>query len=371
VFHLAAGLESCGHQVTILAHAVDAPHDHPRVVELPAPRQTLVDRVLRRLVPDRWFARSMAKRHAAAISHARARYGIEIVVMEETQGWIGETRKRVAIPMVATLHGPWWLHRATGSAADDRASARREAREISGLRGADAITAPSRDVLVRTEAIWSLPDCPKAVIANSVPLPDTAVDMTPHLLDRVLFVGRFDHIKGGDLVLDAFALISAANPRCELSFVGPDVGLPRADGTLETLSDRLGTYPADVRSRVKVLGRGSREDIAAHRLTHGITLVASRYETFGGTVVEAMAVGSAVVCTEVGGCRENVSHGRTGLLVPPDDAAALAAACLHLMSNPELCRTLGAAARKHVAKTLAPEIIGRQMAAFLTPLCRR
>lgn len=370
VFHLAAGLESSGHEVTILAHAIDASHSHARVVPVEQPRTTLLDRAFRRFFPDQWFARSMAKVHSVAIKQAQARYGVEIVVMEETQGWVGKTRRRVSLPMVATLHGPWWLHRVTGSAADDVASARREAREANGLTFVDAITSPSRDVLQRTESIWGLPDCPKAVIANPVPLPDDPLTLTPDLLERVLFVGRFDHIKGGDVVVDAFALIAAANPHCKLSFVGPDVGIPRADGSIEMLADRLAKLPAEIRSRVHVFGSRSREEIAVHRTQHGITLVASRYETFGGTLVEAMAIGSAVVCTRVGGCQENVADNQTGLLVPPEDAAALAAACLRLMVDPQLSRTLGRAARRHVATTLAPEIIGGQLAAFLLPLCK-
>ncbi len=369
VFHLASGLETCGHEVTILAHTIDAPHDHAHVVALPKLHLTIFDRVMRKFFFEFWFARSMAIRHVLAIKRAHALRGVEIVLMEETQGWIGETRKQVSIPVVATLHGPWWLHRATGSAVDAAASARREAREAWGLGLADAITAPSLDVLQQTELIWSLPDCPKAVIANPVPLPDVPLDLTPQLLDRVLFVGRFDHIKGGDVVIDAFALIAAVNPHCELSFVGPDIGIPRVDGSLEMLADRLGRLAPDVRSRVHVHGKCSRNEVAALREKHGISLVASRYETFGGTVVEAMAIGSAVVCTRIGGCQENVAHESTGLLVHPDNPTELAAACLRLMANLDLCRTLGMAARRHVAENLAPEIIGDKMAAFLRPLC--
>ena len=119
VFHLAAGLERGGHEVTILTRAIDAPQDHPRVIPVPPPRLTLLDRVQRRLNLEKWLRTSLAKRYAEAITEAQTRYGVEIVVMEETQGWIGETRKLVSIPMVATLHGPWWLHRSTGSAAND------------------------------------------------------------------------------------------------------------------------------------------------------------------------------------------------------------------------------------------------------------
>ncbi len=371
VAYIAEGLEACGHEVTILAHRVDAPHDHPRIVLLPPLKLSLGDRVGMRINPEAALGTTVAKRHAAAIKQAQRLHGVEIVVMEETQGWAGQTRKRVSIPVVATLHGPWWLHRATAGAEDEVASTRREAREAEGLRRVDGITAPSRDVMDRTEAAWGLPDIPRAVIRNPVPLPDAALLPDENMLQHVLFVGRFDQIKGGDLVIAAFARIAAENPRCRLTFAGPDVGIPLSDGRRTTLLETLAGLPDNVRARIDATGASTREEVATLRRRHGITIVASRYETFGGTLVEAMAAGSAVICTRVGGCQENVVHEKTGLLVPPEDPEALAEACLRLMANPGLAWRLGSAAQRFAAEELAPQVIGREMAAFLEPLCRR
>jgi len=110
VSHLAAGLQSVGHDVTIIAHKVDAPHDHTRVVLIPETRLRLVDRLRRKLDIEGWLVRSIVDRHAEAIRRAVALHGVEVVVMEETQGWVGEIRAKVSIPIVATLHGPWWVH---------------------------------------------------------------------------------------------------------------------------------------------------------------------------------------------------------------------------------------------------------------------
>lgn len=371
VTHLTEGLEACGHQVTILAHGIDAQHDHPRVVQLPKMRLNLGERFGMLINKEATLHRYFARRHAAAIKQAQKLHGVEIVVMEETQGWAGDVRKRVSVPVVATLHGPWWLHREAGAADDAAASARREAREAAGLRRVDGITAPSQDVMQRSEAEWGLPDIPRAIIRNPVPLPRDPLILDEGLLDRVLFVGRFDKIKGGDLVLPAFARIAAVNPRSRLTFVGPDVGIPLPDGGRMSLAGMLAGLPRDLRARVTATGPLTREGVAALRRHHGITIITSRYETFGGTLVEAMAAGSAVICTRVGGCQEIVAHETTGLLVPPDDPGSLSDACLRLMSDPSLARLLGGAARRFVAQELAPEVIGWQMAAFLAPLCRR
>jgi glycosyltransferase involved in cell wall biosynthesis len=371
VMHLATGLEACGHEVTILAHRIDAPDDRPRVILLPSIRMDLIDRFRMRFNPAVAGGISFAKLHVAAIQEAQRKYGLEIVLMEETHGWAGEVRKRASVPVVATLHGPWWLHRISGEAGDEAGSARREALEAEGLRRVDGITSPSRDVMERTEAVWGLPDIPRAVIRNPVPLPADALPADAGLLNSILFVGRFDRIKGGDLVIAAFARIAAANQQCRLTFAGPDVGIARPDGSQMTLADTLAGLPDDLRARIDATGPRTRDEVTALRRSHGITLIASRYETFGGTLAEAMAAGSAVVCTKVGGCQENVVHESTGLLVPPEDPEALADACLRLMADPALARRLGQAARRFAAEELAPEVIGRQMAAFLAPLCRR
>jgi glycosyltransferase involved in cell wall biosynthesis len=370
VSHLVAGLQSAGHEVTIIAHTVDAPHDHPRVVGMSDARLRLVDRLRRKLNPEIWQVRSMVDRHAEAIRRAVDLYGVEIVVMEETQGWVGEIRGKVSIPIVATLHGPWWLHRMAGSAPDDAVSARREAREAKGLQRVDGITSPSAAVLRQTEALWGLPKVPTAVIPNPFPAPAQGIDLTDEVLNHVLFVGRFDHIKGGDLVVEAFALIAAAHPSAQFTFAGPDAGVPRAGGGIDMLSDRLARLPEPIRSRIRAVGRQSREEVAALRARHGVTLVASRYENFGGTLIEAMAAGSAVVATSVGGQQEIAKHEETVLMVPSEDTEAMANACLRLMRDLSLARRLGTAARSHVTASYAPDVIARRMADFLA-LVRR
>lgn len=371
VNHLTAGLESAGHKVTIIAHWLDAPHDHPRVIPLPDASPGLVDRLRRKLDPEGWFIRSMVDRHAQAIQRAVEAHGVEVVVMEETQGWVGELRGKVSVPIVATLHGPWWLHRMAGSAPDDTASARREAREAKGLQKVDGITSPSAVVLQQTKALWGLPDVPAAVIPNPFPVPPQGIDLIEPLLNHVLFVGRFDHIKGGDLVIDAFALIAASHPTAQFTFVGPDAGVQRADGATEMLADKLAPLPDPIRSRISVLGKQSREEVAALRARHGVTLVASRYENFGGTLIEAMAVGSAVVSTSVGGQKEIATHDETALMVPAEDTSAMADACLRLMADLSLARRLGSAARSHVTASYAPDVIARRMADFLASVLGR
>src|SRR5207245_5777728 len=75
----------------------------------------------------------------------------------------------------------------------------------------------------------------------------------------------------------------------------------------------------------------------------------SREEAFGIAALEAMAAGRPVVATRVGGLPELIEDGLTGLLVPPDDPAALAAALARLAADPALRARMGQAARERAA----------------------
>jgi glycosyltransferase involved in cell wall biosynthesis len=74
----------------------------------------------------------------------------------------------------------------------------------------------------------------------------------------------------------------------------------------------------------------------------------SLYEGFGLPAAEAMACGGAVVATTAGAFPEFIEDGRTGVLVPPGDAHALAAAIKSLLADPQRCASMGAAASAHI-----------------------
>lgn len=79
------------------------------------------------------------------------------------------------------------------------------------------------------------------------------------------------------------------------------------------------------------------------------------HESFGRVIVEAMAAGLPVVGVDGGGVQEIVQHDRTGILVPPDDAAAMARAVEALLRDPERRRALGAAGRERAVGTYSLE----------------
>ena len=91
-----------------------------------------------------------------------------------------------------------------------------------------------------------------------------------------------------------------------------------------------------------------------------IAVLPSRREGLPKSLLEAVAFGRTMVATDVPGCREIVRHEDTGLLVPVDDAPALAAAIATLAGSPEQRARYGAAARRLVMERFAADAIGRQ-----------
>jgi glycosyltransferase involved in cell wall biosynthesis len=129
----------------------------------------------------------------------------------------------------------------------------------------------------------------------------------------VLAVARHEHQKGLDLVLDAAARIAPGRPDLIVAVAGRD---GNATDALLARADRAG-----LADRVQWLG--FRDDVADLLVAADVFVLASRREGFPGVVVEAMALEAPVVATDVPGTAQALAG--TGLLVPIDDAVALAA----------------------------------------------
>lgn len=156
----------------------------------------------------------------------------------------------------------------------------------------------------------------------------------------IVFMGRIDPLKDLHTLLRAFALVHVDLPEARLRVYGgtspESVGY--RDSCVE-LVDELGlagsaTWEGRVDTPVEAYHAGS------------VVVLSSISEGFPYTVVEAMACGRTVVCTDVGGIREAV--GPAGLVVPPRDPEALAAACMRLLRDDDLRHALAARARARV-----------------------
>ncbi len=171
-------------------------------------------------------------------------------------------------------------------------------------------------------------------IYPGVPPVRTDVEREPSDGPIIVNVARHDPVKGVDVLLRAMALLP------------DDVRLVQIGGGTET--EALEALRAELGLEDRVEFRGlSWDDRAADQLAgFDLFVLPSRLEGMPVTVMEAMLAGRAVVSTEVGSIREQITDGETGLIVPVEDPEALAAAIAELLADPERRAEMGARKRE-------------------------
>lgn len=156
----------------------------------------------------------------------------------------------------------------------------------------------------------------------------------------IVVVANLIPYKGHRDLLEGLSGIADALPApWRLLSVGRDNGI---GSELEVLAERLGISE-------NILWLGSRDDVSELLHAADIGVLSSHEEGFSNAILEGMAVGIAMVATDVGGNAEAVGHGRTGLIVPSHNPQALATAILTLALDPELRARYGAEGRRRVA----------------------
>jgi sugar transferase (PEP-CTERM/EpsH1 system associated) len=167
---------------------------------------------------------------------------------------------------------------------------------------------------------------------------------------RIVHVARLNEVKDQPTLLRAVRLIAEAHPAVRLHLVGD--GEERA--ALERLTDELGL-------REYVRFHGFHDDVRPFLVDADLFVLSSVSEGIALTLLEAMAASLPVVATDVGGNREVVVPGETGLLVPPGDPAALAEGITSLLGDPSRAAAMGRAGR---ARAIQEFSLDRTAAAY-------
>lgn len=158
----------------------------------------------------------------------------------------------------------------------------------------------------------------------------------------VTYVGRVESSsrwKGLEVLVDALPLLAARVPGVRLDMVGEGDDVP----VLQARATRLG-----VGDRIRWHGPLPHAEVATRLQQAGVAVLPSLTdaESFGTVIVEAMACGTPVVGSAVGGIPGNIEPGVNGFLVPPGDPAALAEALTTILVDPDLSRAMGEAGRR-------------------------
>lgn len=172
------------------------------------------------------------------------------------------------------------------------------------------------------------------------PLPKIMAKKTLGLAQEekiILQLGRMVPRKGVDNVIRAMALIQRCDQPMRLVIVGSDVG----DGEGPEIQ-RLKRIAVEegIAEKVSFVGRKSREELKYYYAAADLFISTPWYEPFGITPLEAMACGTPVIGSNVGGIKYSVVDGETGFLVPPHQPKALAEKIEEVLCNKQLYKYL-------------------------------
>ncbi len=349
---LADALVEAGHTVEVVTTADLAPDTQPYPVhwvarDRPAPlRHLAVAREVRRAAQgaDRVYATTMVRRAALGAALGRRPLVVKLVADEAYE------RERRAGRFAGTLEE---------FQAERRGLRLRflRATRTAALRRARCIVVPSA-YLRQIATGWGLDPSRVDVVPN--PAPEVPEHPTRDEARATLGIdgfalgvaGRLTAQKALGDTLEALARV----PDVALLVLGD--GPERAE--LERRAGELG-----LADRVRFLGAGTRDDVIALFRAVDAALLTSAWENLPHTLLEALATGTPVIATAVGGIPEVVRDGENGLLVPPRDIAAIASAIDRLVHDDALRASLAAAAAPSVEELAEPRILRRIVQAIV------
>jgi D-inositol-3-phosphate glycosyltransferase len=270
-----------------------------------------------------------------------------------------ELRAAWAVPCAHMFHTLGHLKNMVAQRPEEREPERRIDAESEIMSRVDRLVAASPLEKSQMASLYGADPCRAEVIPPGVDLElFTARDSETakaHLglcpeQHVVLFVGRIEPLKGIDTLLRAMAVATLQIPRWReelcVAIIGGDADMPPAQldaemARLHDLREQLG-----IEDLVTFLGARAQDDLPDYYSAADLVVMPSHYESFGLVALEAMACGTPVIASRVGGLTYTVLHGVTGLHVPERDPEALAQEIIRLIRNPALRDRMGRQARR-------------------------
>lgn len=281
-----------------------------------------------------------------------------------------ELRAAWDVPFVQMFHTLGKLKNLVAQRPEERESERRIAMEGELMHAADRLVAASPLEKAQMAWLYGANPCKIEVVPCGVdlelfhPRPQAEAKAhlgVPHEKHMILFVGRIEPLKGIDTLLRAMALVTQQYPhwREELCvcIIGGDASKPAE--VLDEEMARLHRLRAElgIEELVTFLGARAQDTLPDYYSAADVVVIPSHYESFGMVALEAMACGTPVIASRVGGLTFTVLHGVTGLHVPERDPEALAQEIVRLLQDPELRKRLGQQAHQ-VAQCYSWKSIG-------------
>lgn len=354
VRHVAAGLRARGHDVVVWvvdrgdAGAPDVV-DGVRVRRLPTPMPARSPGSVARFAlraPGAWRAWQRALREDRPDV-------LNVQCFGPNGAWATALATLSRRRLVVSSHGE------TYSDADDvfAHSALLRRSLVAALRRADAVTGCSDHVVRDLEARFALAPGRAVVVPNGVDPAEPAAEVA--LPARYLLaVGRVVRTKGFDLLLEAFAAAALPDVALVIGGDGPE-------------REALAARARELGVPVHLPGRLDRGQVVAAMAGALAVVVPSRVEAFGIVVLEGWRSGAPIVVTSHGGPADLVTDGVDGLVVDPQDTAALARALRLVVTDADAARRMGAAGLAAVAAFTWDRVVDDYEAVYAAAGARR
>jgi glycosyltransferase involved in cell wall biosynthesis len=255
--------------------------------------------------------------------------------------------RRLSIPFVVTVHGlDAFFTRQAGALTGNWC--RRVVEKV--YRSASAVICISEKV---REQVISKTHANVTVIHNGVDTEKFFREAEPSTQLKLLSVGNLIAIKGHALLLRAFARVLRDVPDCSLEIIGDG---PERE-KLGDLAAKLG-----IANRVHFYGRRGRDYVAEAMRQSALFVLPSSYEGLGCVYLEAMACAKPAIGCRGQGIEQVIEHGKSGMLVTPDNEHELTDAMLTLLRDKEMRQRMGTNARAVILDRLTLSHQAQQLA---------
>ena len=263
-------------------------------------------------------------------------------------------------PIVSMFHTLGEMKNRVARSESEKAGADRLDGERQVLRRADRIIVATLAEMTQLRFLYRADSRKMAVIPPGVdtshfyPIPADEAKQYIGLKPEnrmVLFVGRIEPLKGIDTLIQAMACLDlqGIHRPVHLAIIGGDVDVSPEDMSEEMTRLQKMCDDLCMGGMVLFLGKRGQDTLPYYYSAAEVVVMPSLYESFGMVALEAMACGTPVVASEVGGLGYLVQNGITGYTIPDSDPAELCDKLSHLLGDADLRNQMGNSAAEYAA----------------------
>ena len=356
-YQLAHGLTKKGHDVTVISQAVKKEIFYKD-------KKVKVYRIFDDKVPFRGFTKISNLLTGNAFSHYWHSRSVfkKINQLIEQQGnfdiiegplWDGECLAydyRIGIPLIVRLQTPIF-----------------KSLEILGKPNNKTVEYVERKALEKAVLIPSISNNVASLISSYYKIPKSKIRLCYLGIEsskikkpvfkknsyKLLYVGRLEKRKGTQEFIESLNEILSKNQKITIDIVGKDIS--QAPGTISYKEYFNQIINKKYKKRVRFYGFVDNKKLESFYKNCDLFIAPSRYESFGLIFLEAYIYGKPVIGTTAGAIPEIVSHGKTGLLIEPNNSSQITEAVLKIFNNDSLRKKMGEQAFKYVRKNFSVE----------------